>query len=84
MQSKLDWKKLEGDEGRAWQALTRALLRLRQQHIVPLLATAGGHSGRVVNTAEGFLAVTWTQLLFALHQEKQSEDPNRDLSDSIS
>ncbi len=60
MQSKLDWKKLEGDEGRAWQALTRALLRLRQQHIVPLLATAGGHSGRVVNTAEGFLAVTWT------------------------
>ena len=60
MQSKLDWNKLEGHEGRAWLELTRALLRLRQQHIVPLLATAGGNAGRVVNTAEGFLAVTWT------------------------
>lgn len=59
MQSKLDWDKLENHEGRAWLELTRALLRLRQQHIVPLLASAGGKSGRIVKTAEGFLAVTW-------------------------
>jgi len=60
MQSKLDWHKLESHEGRAWLELTRALLRLRQQKIVPLLATAGGNSGRVVKTDEGFLAVSWT------------------------
>ena len=60
MQSKLDWKKLESHEGQSWLALTRALLTLRQQRIVPLLATAGGNSGQVVSTAEGFLAVTWT------------------------
>ena len=60
MQSKLDWKKAENHEGQSWLALTRALLRLRQQYIVPLLATAGGNSGRVVNTDDGFLAVTWT------------------------
>lgn len=60
MQSKLDWKKPENHEGQSWLALTRALLRLRQQHIVPLLATAEGNSGHVVNTADGFLAVTWS------------------------
>ncbi|WP_312226679.1 malto-oligosyltrehalose trehalohydrolase [Pseudescherichia sp.] len=60
MQSKLDWKKPENHEGQSWLALTRALLRLRQQHIVPLLATAEGNSGQVVNTADGFLAVTWS------------------------
>ena len=60
MQSKLDWKKPENHEGQSWLALTRALLRLRQQHIVPLLATAEGNSGQVVNTDDGFLAVTWT------------------------
>ncbi|NCH64908.1 malto-oligosyltrehalose trehalohydrolase [Cronobacter turicensis] len=58
--SKLDWQKPESEEGRAWLALTRELLTLRREHIVPLLATAGGHSGRVVDTAPGFVAVSWT------------------------
>ncbi|EGT5738498.1 DUF3459 domain-containing protein, partial [Cronobacter dublinensis subsp. dublinensis] len=57
--SKLDWQKPESEEGRAWLALTRELLALRHRHIVPLLATAGGHSGRVVETAPGFVAVSW-------------------------
>lgn len=46
-------------QGKAWLALTRRLLTLRQSHIVPLLATAGGHSGKVVQTAPGFFAVSW-------------------------
>ena len=57
--SKLDWKKLASKEGKAWLAFTRELLTLRQKHIVPLLATAGGDAGKVVKTAEGFLAVSW-------------------------
>ncbi|WP_428946120.1 malto-oligosyltrehalose trehalohydrolase [Pantoea sp. FN060301] len=57
--SKLDWDKQESGEGKAWLTLTRHLLALRQQHIVPLLATAKGNSGKVVTTAKGFLAVSW-------------------------
>ncbi|WP_067701869.1 malto-oligosyltrehalose trehalohydrolase [Erwinia sp. ErVv1] len=57
--SKLDWRKPESDEGKNWLALTRELLALRQKSVVPLLATAGGNAGRVVRTAEGFVAVSW-------------------------
>ena len=57
--SKLDWEKPDTPEGQQWLALTRRLLQLRQQHIVPLLQTAGGNSGQVVNTAPGFFAVRW-------------------------
>ncbi|WP_213992413.1 malto-oligosyltrehalose trehalohydrolase [Sodalis sp. dw_96] len=58
--SKLDWKKPDSKVGSDWLALTRELLALRLKHVVPLLATAGGNAGRVVEIAEGFLAVTWT------------------------
>ena len=58
--SKLDWNKLQSEEGKAWLAFSKSLLTLRQQHIVPLLANAGGHSGKVINTAPGFFAVSWT------------------------
>ncbi|HEY0208058.1 malto-oligosyltrehalose trehalohydrolase [Acerihabitans sp.] len=58
--SRLDWKKPGGEVGKEWLALTGGLLALRRKHIVPLLATAGGGAGRVVSTAPGFIAVTWT------------------------
>ncbi|MEX5384712.1 malto-oligosyltrehalose trehalohydrolase [Cronobacter muytjensii] len=57
--SKLDWQKPDSEEGKAWLALTRELLALRREHIVPLLANAGGHCGQVVETAPGFVAVSW-------------------------
>ena len=57
--SKLDWAKPESEEGKAWLALTGELLALRRKYIVPLLATAGGESGKVVKSAEGFVAVSW-------------------------
>lgn len=57
--SKLDWRKTQEQEGKAWLAFTRELLALRQRHIVPLLAEAGGHSGKVLQTAPGFVAVSW-------------------------
>ncbi|WP_380178409.1 malto-oligosyltrehalose trehalohydrolase [Kalamiella sp. sgz302252] len=58
--SKLDWNKTHEQQGKTWLAFTRALLALRQRHIVPLLATAGGNSGKVLQTAPGFIAVSWT------------------------
>ncbi len=58
--SKLDWNQRDSEAGKRWLALTRELLALRQKHIVPLLTTASGGAGKVVKTAEGFLAVTWT------------------------
>ena len=58
--SKLDWNKLTSKDGKDWLAFTRELLSLRQQHIVPLLATAGGNSGKVLKTDDSFVAVSWT------------------------
>lgn len=58
--SKLNWQARQSTEGKAWLALTRELLALRQQYIVPLLAQASGQNGKVVDTAPGFLAVRWT------------------------
>ena len=58
--SKLDWQKPHSEQGKQWLALTRELLALRQQHLVPLLKQAGGHSGKVITTAPGFVAVSWT------------------------
>jgi malto-oligosyltrehalose trehalohydrolase len=75
--SKLDWSKLESEEGKAWLAFTQQLLALRQRHIVPLLATAGGHSGKVLKTAKGFIAVSWQfpqgELSLALNISKQAQ-----------
>lgn len=75
--SKLDWQKPDSQEGAAWLALTRQLLALRQQYIVPLLTTAGGNAGKVIKTAQGFLAVSWTfpqgTLSMALNVGEQSQ-----------
>lgn len=68
--SKLDWHRRSSEQGKQWLALTRQLLQLRQQHIVPLLATAQG-AGKVVKTAPGLVAVSWAfregTLLMALN-----------------
>lgn len=58
--SQLDWSKRDTRNGQRWLALTRQLLALRKQYVVPLLATAGGHAGNVLATARGFFAVSWS------------------------
>ena len=58
--STLDWAARDTPEGQRWLALSQKLLRLRQRYIVPLIAGAGGNCGRVVKTAAGFVAVSWT------------------------
>ncbi|MEK6304912.1 MAG: malto-oligosyltrehalose trehalohydrolase [Pantoea dispersa] len=75
--SKLDWSKVENPAGQAWLTLTRQLLALRQQHIVPLLPDARQHNGQVLRTAPGFVAVSWQfpqgQLSLALNIGQQSQ-----------
>ncbi len=75
--SKLDWNKLQTPAGQRWLALTHELLALRQQYIVPLLADAGGNCGKVLTTAEGFVAVSWRfpqgELSLALNIGKQTQ-----------
>jgi malto-oligosyltrehalose trehalohydrolase len=74
--SKLDWNKLQSEEGKDWLDYTRSLLKLRQEIVVPLLATARGGTGKVLNTDEGFLAVSWDfpkgRLAFALNVGEDS------------
>jgi maltooligosyltrehalose trehalohydrolase len=57
--SRLDWAKRESVEGKGWLAFTKELLALRQKHVVPLLASAGGESGEIIDTDAGFVAVAW-------------------------
>lgn len=59
MMSKLDWSKPHHPEGAEWLAFSKKLLALRQQYIVPLLATGEKASGEIVKTADGFVAVSW-------------------------
>ncbi|QDY43793.1 malto-oligosyltrehalose trehalohydrolase [Candidatus Pantoea soli] len=75
--SKLDWAKTHSDEGKAWLALTRQLLQVRQQHLVPLLADAPGGCGSVLHTAPGYVAVRWQfpqgELSMALNIGEQTQ-----------
>ncbi|MGY5957142.1 malto-oligosyltrehalose trehalohydrolase [Kosakonia sp. BK9b] len=57
--SQLDWEKLHQPVGHDWLTRTREWLALRQQYVVPLLASAQGQSGDVLATAPGYVAVRW-------------------------
>lgn len=59
MRAKLDWQKMQSEEGKAWLAFTRELLIKRRRYLVPLLKTARGGEGAVLQTAPGFVAVCW-------------------------
>jgi malto-oligosyltrehalose trehalohydrolase len=59
-QSKLDWKRIEAGDGKAWLDFTRQLLKLRREKIVPLLASAGGKAGKVLQAENGSFAVRWS------------------------
>jgi maltooligosyltrehalose trehalohydrolase len=57
--SKLDWKKPISAEGKEWLALTRELLRIRAQTIVPMLRSAKVSGGKVLRAENGLVAVSW-------------------------
>ena len=56
---KLDWARRESTEGREWMELTKQLLALRRETIVPLIRTARKAGGRVLKAEEGLVAVRW-------------------------
>jgi malto-oligosyltrehalose trehalohydrolase len=58
--SKLGWDKRDTEEGKAWLEFTARLLALRHEHIVPLIANAGGNTGEVLEAGEAFYTVAWT------------------------
>jgi len=57
--AKLDWTAREEDFHAERLALVRHLLRLRQEHIVPLLSNTGGNTGRFGTDGDHGLRVDW-------------------------
>ncbi|MGZ9810482.1 malto-oligosyltrehalose trehalohydrolase [Pseudoroseicyclus sp. H15] len=56
---KLDPARRESAEGRGYAERFKTLLDLRARHIVPRLAGAAGHSGKLIAAEGGVLAVDW-------------------------
>lgn len=56
---KIDWEKAGSAETREWRDWFRTLLHLRSRHVMPLIADAGGDAGRILESAEGTVAVDW-------------------------
>jgi 1,4-alpha-glucan branching enzyme len=57
--SRIDWDRAATEAGRAALERHRALLRLRQERIVPLILGTGSDSGRVLRAPKGCLWVDW-------------------------
>ena len=57
--SRLDWDQPKSSQGREWLDFTRDLLSQRSKIVVPLLGSAPGGTGEVIETGKGFLAVSW-------------------------
>ena len=57
--SKIDWRRPQAEDGRAWLEFYRELLSLRRERIVPRLANAATNCGRIVEVDEGLIAVDW-------------------------
>lgn len=58
--SKLDWHNLTTAQGKSWLRFTRSLLVLRHRYLVPLLRPGGTVEGKIVKTAPGMVAVSWS------------------------
>lgn len=58
--SRLDWERMESEEGRRRLALIQRLLRIRRQEIVPLLASMKSMQGRSARLGQDAFLVTWS------------------------
>lgn len=58
--SKLDWHNVTTAQGKSWLRFTRSLLVLRHRYLVPLLRPGGTVEGKIVKTAPGIVAVSWS------------------------
>ncbi len=57
--SKLDWACIETEHGQFWLDLTRRLLAIRADKIVPLLYSVEPNCGSFTSTSEGLVWVQW-------------------------
>ncbi|CAH5621986.1 malto-oligosyltrehalose trehalohydrolase [Enterobacter cloacae] len=60
VRSKLDWHNVTTAQGKSWLRFTRSLLVLRHRYLVPLLRPGGTVEGKIVKTAPGMVAVSWS------------------------
>ncbi|HBM8316709.1 malto-oligosyltrehalose trehalohydrolase [Enterobacter cloacae] len=58
--SKLDWHNVTTAQGKSWLRFTRSLLVLRHRYLVPLLRPGDTVEGKIVKTAPGMVAVSWS------------------------
>ncbi|HHU4045879.1 TPA: malto-oligosyltrehalose trehalohydrolase [Enterobacter cloacae] len=58
--SKLDWHNVTTAQGKSWLRFTRSLLVLRHRYLVPLLRPGGTVEVKIVKTAPGMVAVSWS------------------------
>ncbi|ELV2843083.1 malto-oligosyltrehalose trehalohydrolase [Enterobacter cloacae] len=58
--SKLDWHNVTTAQGKSWLRFTRSLLVLRHRYLVPLLRPGGTVEGKILKTAPGIVAVSWS------------------------
>ena len=75
--SKLNWDCVDTDTGRHWMQLTRRLLRLRHDKIVPLLANARGNAGTIEAAEDGLVSVSWRLGERILHMSANLDDEPR-------
>ncbi|PTE20050.1 malto-oligosyltrehalose trehalohydrolase [Cereibacter changlensis JA139] len=57
--SRIDWMHRDTARGTDWLDFTRSLLQVRHAEIVPHLARAPGHGGKVLMASEDKVAVDW-------------------------
>lgn len=79
--SKIDWGKIHTEDAKGWLTFIRVLLNVRHEHIVPLLAGAGGNAGEIIAVGDGVIAIDWRlhggtlSLRANLSQEQQAVPP---------
>lgn len=57
--SKLDWQRLDSEDGAERQALYTKLFALRREHVLPGLVGVRGHAGRIREARDGTVAIDW-------------------------
>ena len=75
--SKLDWECVQTEHGRGWMALTKRLLQVRRDRVVPLLASARGHAGTIEAAEDGIISVSWRLGACILHMSANLDDEPR-------
>jgi 1,4-alpha-glucan branching enzyme len=57
LDSKLDWD--ADDQGSAWTSFLKRLIKVRRNHVIPLLPDADGYAGSVVSAVEQGVFLDW-------------------------